>query len=389
MRYPLAPMKAARRGDIAPFYVMEVMKAAASREAAGGDVLHLEVGQPMTPAPSGVRRAAAAALAGDRLGYTSALGVDRLRERIARHYDEAYGLHVPPDRVAVTVGASGGFVLAMLAAFDVGDRIGITEPGYAAYRNIIEALGLEPVGIRVGPDTRYVLTPDLIDAAAPLDGLVVASPSNPTGATHTPGELLRVAGFCDRAGIRLVSDEIYHGITYTRPAPTAAALSPSAIVVQSFSKYYSMTGWRLGWLVAPADLMGAIERLAQNLFISPPTVSQLAAVAAFDCGEELDANVARYARSRDVLISGLAAAGIERIAPPDGAFYVWADVSHLTDDSRELTARWLEEIGVAATPGIDFDPAQGHRFVRFSYSESTADVAEAVRRIGEWVRASD
>jgi len=198
---------------------------------------------------------------------------------------------------------------------------------------------------------------------------------------------LGLAAYCDQAGIRLISDEIYHGITYTRPAPTAGAFSPSAIVVQSFSKYYSMTGWRLGWLVAPTDLMGAIERLAQNLYISPPTVSQLAAVAAFDCGEELDLNVARYARNRDILLSGLAAAGIDRVAPPDGAFYIWADVSHLTDDSRVLTARWLEEIGVAATPGIDFDPDEGHRFVRFSYSESTEDVTEAVRRIGEWVRA--
>lgn len=379
-------MKAARRGEIAPFYVMEVMKAAAAREAGGDGVLHLEVGQPMTPAPSGVRRAAAAALAGDRLGYTPALGVDRLRERIVLHYREAYGVEIGVDRVAVTVGASGGFVLAMLAAFDVGDRVGISEPGYAAYRNIIEALGLELVGIRVGPDTRYVLTPELVEEAGPLDGLVVASPSNPTGTALTPGELLALTAHCQRTGIRLVSDEIYHGITYARPAPTALAFSPSAIVVQSFSKYYSMTGWRLGWMVAPPELMGAVERLAQNLYISPPTVSQLAAVAAFDCGEELDLNVARYARNRDVLIAGLEAAGIDRIAPPDGAFYLWADVSHLTDDSRNLTATWLEDIGVASTPGIDFDPGAGHRFVRFSYSESTEDIAEAARRIGRWMR---
>lgn len=376
-------MKPSRRSEIAPFYVMEVMKAAAERRASGEDVVHLEVGQPSTPAPAPVLAAAHRGLDADRLAYTHAAGDDRLRARIAAHYGEAYGVEISPDRVFVTVGASGGFVLTLLAAFDVGDRVGITEPGYAAYRNIIEALGLDPVGIRVGPETRYVPTVESLAAAGPLDGLVLASPSNPTGTTLTPAELAAIAGFCERSGIRLVSDEIYHGITYGGPAPTAAG-RPGSVVVQSFSKYYSMTGWRLGWLVAPDDLLRPLERLAQNLVIAPPTLSQLAATAAFEATAELDANVARYRVNREILVEGLAEVGITSIAPPDGAFYVWADVSDLAGDSDELSRRWLADIGVAATPGIDFDPAEGHRFVRFSYSESTADITEAVRRLRRW-----
>lgn len=378
-------MKPSRRSEIAPFYVMEVMKAAAERRASGEDVVHLEVGQPSTPAPAPVLAAAHRGLDADRLAYTHAAGDDRLRARIAAHYGDAYGVEVSPERVFVTVGASGGFVLTLLAAFDVGDRVGITEPGYSAYRNIIEALGLDPVGIRVGPETRYVPTVESLAAAGPLDGLVLASPSNPTGTTLTSAELAAVAGFCERSGIRLVSDEIYHGITYGGPAPTAAG-RPGAVIVQSFSKYYSMTGWRLGWLVAPDDLLRPLERLAQSLVIAPPTLSQLAAVAAFDAAEELDANVARYRVNREILVDGLASAGITSIAPPDGAFYVWGDVSDLADDSEELCRRWLSDIGVAATPGIDFDPSEGHRFVRFSYSESTADITEAVRRLRGWRR---
>ncbi len=375
-------MKPSRRSDIAPFYVMEVMKAAAERQRAGGDVVHLEVGQPSTPAPSVVRKAARRWLEDDRLAYTHAAGDDRLRARIARHYGEAYGVEVAADQVVVTVGASGGFVLALLAAFDAGDRIGITEPGYAAYRNIIEALGLVLVGIRVGPETRYVPTAESVAAAGPLDGLVLASPSNPTGTTLTEAELAAVTGYCAENGIRLISDEIYHGITYEEPAPTAAG--SGALIVQSFSKYFSMTGWRLGWLVAPDDLVRPLERLAQNLVIAAPTLSQLAAVEAFDARAELDANVARYAVNRRVLVDGLESMGITAIAPPDGAFYVWADVSHLAVDSQELCAAWLAGLGVAVTPGIDFDPEAGNRFVRFSYSESTADIVEAVDRLRDW-----
>jgi len=377
-------MKSSRRSGVAPFYVMEVMKAAERRQRMTGDVLHLEVGQPSTAAPEQVRRAAQSAMTSNRLGYTEATGIPELRDRISVHYLDAYGLPVPIERIAITVGASGGFVLATLAAFDAGDRVAITQPGYAAYRNILQALDVTVVPIPVGPETRFNPTPRLLDVAGPLDGLVVASPANPTGTILRPEEMATLADYSASRGIRMISDEIYHGITYGADAPTAAAHSDSAIVVQSFSKYYSMTGWRLGWLVLPAELIDPVERLAQNLFISPPTLSQIAAVTAFDCKDELDANVARYSTNRDLLISGLSEAGIYRFAPAEGAFYVYADVSHLTDDSQELCGTWLDTLGVAATPGIDFDPVDGHRYVRFSYAESTRDIAGAVSRLIAW-----
>lgn len=379
-------MKAAGRADIPPFYVMEVMKAAAERQRETGDVLHLEVGQPSTPAPATVRRAAADALEANRLGYTDATGIPELRQRIAAHYSDRYGLEVDPDRVVVTMGASGGFVLAFLAAFDVGDRVAVTEPGYPCYRNTLEAFGVEVVAVPVGPDTRFVPTPELLAQAGPLDGLMIASPANPTGTALNEAELEGIAGFCADNRIRLIADEIYHGIEYGRRVPTALSADPDAVVLQSFSKYYSMTGWRLGWMVVPADLVRPIERLAQNLFISPPTLSQLAAVAAFDATDELEANVARYTANRQVLLDGLSTVGLDHFASPDGAFYFYIDVSHLTDDSQSLCRTWLDELGVACTPGIDFDPASGHRYVRLSYSESTADIAEATRRIVAWVR---
>jgi aspartate/methionine/tyrosine aminotransferase len=378
-------MKIARRSEVAPFYVMEVMKAAARREESGGKVLHLEVGQPSTPAPRGVLAAADAALRSNRLGYTDAHGVPELRRRIALHYSDRYGVSVDEEQVAVTVGASGGFVLAILAAFDEGDRVAMTEPGYSAYRNILAALGIEVVALPVGPDTRFNPTPARLEDLLPLDGLVTASPSNPTGTILNEGELSDLARFCEAHNVRMIADEIYHGITYSDdPAPTAVAHADHAVVVQSFSKYFSMTGWRLGWLVLPDELIRPVERLAQNLFISPPTLSQVAGVAAFGCSEELDANVARYARNRRILIDGLMEAGIDRIAPADGAFYIYANVSHLTDDSQQLSKRWLEEVGVAATSGVDFDPTNGHRFIRFSYAESTADITEAAKRLIKW-----
>ena len=365
------------------------MKAADQRAMAGGEVLHLEVGQPMTPAPLRVREAARRGLHEDRLGYTAATGLAALRERIARFYHQRYGLDVSPDQVVMTIGASAGFVLACLALFDPGDRVAMTVPGYSAYRNVLTALGLELVEVRVDADSRFVPTVEGLEKAGPLDGLVVASPSNPTGVTLTPGEMGAVAKFCSANGTALLSDEIYHGIHYGEGAATALQFSDEVVVVQSFSKYFSMTGWRLGWLVAPLPMFRPLERLAQNLFIAPPTVSQLGALAAFECTEELDANVEVYAASREILVAGLAEAGIERIAPPDGAFYVYADISHLGMDSPSLCARWLEEIGVAATPGIDFDPHQGDRWVRFSYSESTADIQEAVRRLKVWTQKTD
>lgn len=379
-------MKAARRADIPPFYVMEVMRAAAERERATGDVLHLEVGQPSTPAPERVREAAAAALKSNRLGYTDAVGMPELRERIAAHYGRRYGVEVPADRVVVTMGASGSFVLAFLAAFDVGDRVAVTEPGYPCYRNTLEAFGVEVVPIPVGPETRFVPTSDLLAAAGPLDGLIIASPANPTGTALNPKELDDIAGFCAANDVRLIADEIYHGIEYGNPVPTALSAAPDTIILQSFSKYYSMTGWRLGWMVLPEDLVRPVERLAQNLFISPPTLSQLAALVAFDVTEELDVNVARYAKNRDVLLEGLGQVGLDHFASPDGAFYFYIDVSHLGHDSQELCRIWLDELGVACTPGIDFDPANGHRYIRLSYSESTADITEATSRIAGWVR---
>ncbi len=378
-------MKPSRRSEVAPFFVMEMMKAADERALTGVEVLHLEVGQPTTAAPEGVRRAAVAALADDRLGYTPALGIDELRERIARWYDERYGVIVPTDRVAVTVGASGAFVLAAIAAFDVGARIGITAPGYAAYRNILSALDLEVVSVEVDATTRFVPTSARLDAALPLDGLVVASPSNPTGTMLTRDELATVVRWCAEHDVRLVSDEIYHGISYGAEEVTAVELWDEAIVIQSFSKYFSMTGWRLGWSVLPEGLVRPVERLAQNLFISAPTLSQLAAVAAFDCTEELDENVVRYRERRRILLEGLAAAGIDEVAPADGAFYVYARIDHL-GDATALCRRWLDELAITATPGVDFDPDGGHRWVRFSYSESTGQITEAVRRLAAWTR---
>ncbi len=375
-------LKAARRGAIPPFIVMDVMRAAAERAATGADVLHLEVGQPSTGAPEAVLAAAKAALDTDRLGYTLALGIEPLRRRIARHYAESYGATVDPEQIVVATGSSGAFVLGFLAAFDPGDRVGMATPGYPAYRNILAALGVEPVLIPVGPETRFQPSVELVRDLG-LDGLIVASPSNPTGSMMPPDEFRRLAGHCHDNGIRLVSDEIYHGITYGMEAATAAGQG-SAIVVNSFSKYYSMTGWRLGWLVVPPDLLRSVECLAQNLFISAPTLSQHAALAVFDCKPALDANVARYRANRDLLLAELPRAGFDRLAPADGAFYVYADIGHLTNDSPEFCRRMLAETGIAATPGIDFDPAQGHRFMRFSFAGATEAMAEAARRLRAW-----
>ena len=380
-------LKASRRGTIPPFIVMDVMTAAAMRERQGADVLHLEVGQPSTGAPSKVLEAARAALESDVLGYTVALGVPALRQRIAEHYRTAYGVTVPVGRIVVTTGSSGGFLLSFLAAFDVGDRVALAAPGYPAYRNILSAIGVTPVELPTDAEHRFQPTPDLLDALdRPIDGLIVASPSNPTGTMLSPAELAALSGYCQERGIRLISDEIYHGIAYGMTAATAIAGSDSAVVINSFSKYYSMTGWRLGWMVVPEDLVRAVECLAQNLFISPPTLSQHAAVAAFDCIDELDRNVARYAANRALLLEALPKAGLDRLAPADGAFYIYADVAHLTDDSQAFCRRMLEETGIAATPGVDFDPLRGHGTVRFSFSGATADMAAAAERLQAWLR---
>jgi len=378
--------KVAARGAIDPFIVMEVMKAAADREAAGGDVLHMEVGQPSTAAPKGVIAAAKAALDEDRIGYTDALGIPALRQAIADHYRDYYGVDVPRERIVVTTGSSGAFLLTFLASFDVGDRVAMVVPGYPAYRNILTALAIEPVLIEADPETRFQPTPEMIDRAGPVDGVLVASPANPTGTMLDHDMMAALAGYCADKGIRLIVDEIYHGITYGGRAETAVVHNPDIVVINSFSKYFSMTGWRLGWMIVPSDLFRAVECLAQNMFISPPGLSQQAAIAAFSETAELDANVARYAANRAVLLEDLPKAGLDKLAPCDGAFYIYADVTRFTNDSPEFCARMLRETGIAATPGLDFDPLRGNRFVRFSFAGATDHMREAARRLQDWLK---
>ena len=375
------------RSAVPPFHAMEMAGLATAREEAGASVVHLEVGQPWSPAPAGVLAAAARALDHDRIGYTNAAGLLSLRGRLARHYRDWYGVDVQPDGLVVTAGASAGFTLAFLACFDAGDRVGVVEPGYPCYRNTLMALDVEPVAIPVGPESRWAPIPELLDAAGPLDGVVVASPSNPSGTVLARDRLTELVEWCRSTGTQLISDEIYHGITYGLRAESALALSTDAVVVSSFSKYFSMTGWRLGWITGPPAVMDAVLRFQQNLYICAPTLSQHAAVAAFDCAAELDGHVARYAGNRRVLLDGLAQAGLTDRAAADGAFYVYADVSHLTDDSLALCRRWLEDVGVTATPGIDFDLARGHQYVRFSYSGHADDIAEGCRRLAAWADA--
>lgn len=376
------------RGRVAPFIVMEVLRAANERQAAGGDVLHLEIGQPSTPAPRGVVAAAQAALARERLGYTDAFGLPALREAIARWYRDRHGVSVDPGRIAVTTGSSAGFLLGFLAAFEPGDRVALAAPGYPAYRNILRAVGLEPVEFPTGPETRFQPTVEHLEALeTPVRGLIVASPSNPAGTIIHPAELARLTAWCEARGVRVISDEIYHGLEYGQAASsTALASTDRALVVNSFSKYFSMTGWRLGWLVVPPELLRAVECLAQNLYISPPTISQHAAVAAFDCIEELEGHAARYRRNRDILLEELPRAGLSRFAPPDGAFFLYADVSGVTDNSEEFCKRLLAETGVAITPGTDFDQSRGHHSVRLSFAGAEAEMAEAARRIGRFLK---
>ncbi|HLO76978.1 MAG TPA: aminotransferase class I/II-fold pyridoxal phosphate-dependent enzyme [Magnetospirillum sp.] len=379
--------KVAGRGAIAPFIVMDVLRAANERAAAGGDVIHLEVGQPSGQAPARVLAAAKAAVDSHGLGYTEALGLPGLRQRIADHYRHAYGVAVAPETVAVTTGSSGAFLLAFLAAFDAGDRVAVAAPGYPAYRNILEALGIEVVAVPVGASSRWQLNVQVLEQVeGRLDGVVVASPSNPTGSMMSAHEVAELATWCELKGIRLISDEIYHGITFGAAAATAAGVGAHAIIVNSFSKYYAMTGWRLGWMVLPPDLVRTVECLQQNLFISPPTLSQIAAEAVFDCLDELDARVAVYKANRDVLLEELPKAGFTRLAPSDGAFYLYADVAELTNDSAEFCRRMLAETGVACTPGMDFDPYQGSRTLRFSFAGSTADMVAAAKRLQGWRR---
>ena len=377
------------RSEVPPFMVMDVMAAAERIEAAGGHVIHMEVGQPAAPAPRTAIAAAAAALQGGRIDYTSALGILSLRQRIARHYREAYGCDVDAGRIVVTTGSSGAFILAFLAMFEPGDRVAVTVPGYPPYRHILTALGCEPVLIETTSETRHALTGEALLAAhrkTPLKGVLVGSPANPTGTMMSQDALESLIAAAEEGGIRLISDEIYHGLDYAFPAVTAAALSPRALVINSFSKYFCMTGWRVGWMVVPESLVRPIERLQQNLAISVPTLSQVAAEAAFEGREEMEAIKRGYLENRRILIEGLPQAGLKTFLPADGAFYLYADVSAFTSDSFEFAKTMLEQAQVAATPGVDFDPFHGRNFVRFSYARSAEDMRVAVERIALWLR---
>ena len=372
-----------------PFIVMDVMRAAADRQHAGHRVVHMEVGQPGAPTPKTVIAAAHAALADGRIAYTEALGNRALRARIARHYADEYGVSVAMDRIAVTTGSSAGFALAFLAAFDPGARVALAAPGYPAYRNLATAFGIEIVEIPVGADTRYALTPEMLEAAhrdRPLDGVLIASPANPSGTVMSPAALKALIEAAEALGILFISDEIYHRLIYAGTAATALQFSGDAIVVNSFSKYYCMTGWRIGWMILPEPLLRPVERIAQNLYISAPDISQRAAIAAFDATAELDTIKAGYAANRKLLLEHMPKIGFDELLPVDGAFYVYASVRRFTNDSTAFAARMLAEAGVAATPGGDFDRARGHGFMRFSFSGTEADMAEAMDRLSHWLK---
>jgi len=377
-------LRPSRRGLVPPFIAMDILRAANERQAAGAEIIHLEVGQPGSSAPAPVLEAARCALPSQPIGYTDALGIAPLRQAIAAHYQAQYEVAVDPGEVVVTTGSSAAFLLAFLAAFEPGDRVGLAVPGYPAYRNILTALEIEPVLVRVGENSHYQPTPELLADLGKLDGLIVASPANPTGTMISAADLNRLAAWCRGRGIRLISDEIYHGITYETSAATARAYGREAVIINSFSKYHCMTGWRLGWMLVPPDLARSVECLAQNFYISPPALSQIAALPAFGCRAELDGHVARYRTNRDLLIETLRDAGLSRFAPAEGAFYLYVDVSRVTRDSEELCRRLLVETGVAVTPGLDFDPIDGGGWVRLSFAGSTNDVAEAARRLKDW-----
>jgi aspartate/methionine/tyrosine aminotransferase len=382
--------RVAVRAGIPPFYVMDVWLAAAERQRSHGDLVNLSAGQPSAQAPSPIRAAAADALENHNLGYTVALGIPELRNAIAASYSDRYGVLVDQESVVVTTGSTGGFLLAFLACFDVGDRVGVTSPGYPCYRNILSALGCEVVEIPCGPMTRFQPTVEMLAAIEPpIKGLVLASPANPTGTVIPPAELAAIATWCETSGVQLVSDEIYHGLVYPGAPPTSCAWETSreAIVVNSFSKYYAMTGWRLGWLLVPPALHRAVDRLTGNFSICPPTLPQLAAVAAFapESAAEADALVDQYATNREMLLRRLPEIGLPRLAPADGAFYVYADISDYSTDSLDFCARLLADTGVAIAPGIDFDTVHGGAYVRLSFAGATSDISEALARMTPWL----
>lgn len=377
-----------RRGEVEPFHVMEVLKAGAERACTHGDVILMCAGQPSTPAPQVVRSAAIEALDSHVLGYTEATGIRPLREAVAEHHARSYGITVDPDQVCITTGSSGGFSALFLAAFDVGDTVAMTRPGYPAYRNALQSLGVGVVELDCGPETRYQPTVAMLEALdAPPDGLIIASPANPTGTIIDAEELAAVARWCDAHDCLLISDEIYHGVSYGRDCASAWQTSQDSVVVGSVSKYFSMTGWRLGWMLLPESLRRPVELLSGNLSICPPAVAQYAALACFtpEAMAELDSHVERYAVNRQILVERLPDLGITSYAPPDGAFYAWCDVGHLTQDSTAWCQAVLERTGVAITPGVDFDPVEGHRFVRLSFAGATAEVSQALDRLGSFL----
>src|SRR5690242_12217088 len=381
-------LKPYKRSDVPPFIVMDVMTAVAQREAQGAHIIHMEVGQPAAPAPATAIRAAQAALSRGRIGYTETLGIPSLRAKIARHYQDAYDLALDPARVVVTTGSSGGFILAFLSLFEPGDRVALANPGYPPYRHILSALGCEPVLIETSAQTRWALSPKALIAAhqrTPLKGVVIASPANPTGTMMDADALSRLISVAEAEGIRVISDEIYHGLDYAFAAETAAGISEHAVVINSFSKYFCMTGWRIGWMVVPDNLVRSVERLQQSLAISVPTLSQIAAQAAFDGRAEMEAVKHGYEDNRRILSEGLPRAGLEKFLPVDGAFYLYADVSRFSNDSAAFAGEMLEQAHVAATPGVDFDPLYGKNYVRFCYAGSADEMREAVSRIGQWL----
>ena len=382
------PRPLAERSAIDPFIVMDVMGEANARELSGDDIIHMEVGQPASPAPKAARERARQALENQRLGYTEALGLPKLRERIARHMSERYGVGVRPERVVVTAGSSAGFVLAFLALLDQGYSLGLPSPGYPCYCQILKALNVRPTLIETSGQGRWMPTVADVErlAGEGAAGLLLASPNNPTGTMALSRRLAEIAETCRRHRLWLIFDEIYHGLEYKAPAETALAHFDEAIVVNSFSKYFSMTGWRIGWLVVPEPLVRPIERLTQNLYISPPAISQVAALGAFDGIDELEAIKASYARNRAMLLEELPRAGLSSILPADGAFYLYADISRFTGDSEAFAKTMLKDIGVAVTPGIDFDPDRGRNYIRFCYAGAEAQMREAARRITGWLK---
>ena len=382
-------IKQSNRSNIPSFLALEGLRKAKALEADGADIIHLEIGQPSTSAPAPVQQAMIAAMSDNEThGYSVAMGMPELRHAISDHYDHSYGFKDAFDKIAITVGSSTAFALAFMAAFDEGDRIALPTPGYPAYRNLMMAMGIEPLALPARAEESWMPSLKEMESWDELpDGLIVASPHNPTGVVLSDAELKEICAWCDMHGVRLISDEIYHGISYHKPTTTVAHHSNSAIIISGFSKYFSMTGWRLGWMLMPDDLMVPIQKLIESLYISAPTPNQIGALKAFDAQEELDANIARYRVNRDILLNGLAPEFLGNHAPCDGAFYLYADVSAISDDSLQLVDDLLSKAGVAVTSGVDFDPTQGHRYVRLSFAGATEDMHEAVRRINAFVQS--